>query len=140
MPVSTIAPRRANFFDKSLELRNYSAAALAATASETTIALVAVAHLDFKAVVNAAAHSGYAAGTAQWTITIEASTASNGTFVTVGTVVLDGTQKEYDIPLSGDWIEEKAPGALFIRATATKTGAPGNLTYGAYLSNPPDYC
>lgn len=134
MPVSTIANRRSETFDKALELRNYSAAAVSATGSEAAVAFVSAPTLEFKAVVNAAAHTGYSAGTAQWTISVEASVTGTGSWVSVGSVVLDGTQKEFDIPLSGDYVEQLVSGAKFLRATATKTGAPGNLTYGVYLA------
>lgn len=140
MPVSTIPNRRSQGFDINLQLRDYTAAAISATTSGTAIPLVVSTHLEFKAVVNSAAYSSFAAGTAQWVVTIEASVNGSSSWVAIGSVVLDGTQKEFDIPLSGDWSEQLVPGALFIRATATKTGSPGNLTYGAYLSPSSEYC
>jgi len=36
--------------------------------------------------------------------------------------------------LSGDWVQQKKPGAKYARVTATKTGSPGNLTYGAFIA------
>lgn len=135
MPRSTIGDRRTSMFDKATELRNYSAAAVAANASETGIALPASKYGSIRAVVNAAAYTSYVATTAQWTIEIQAATTLNGTYTTVGSVVLTGVQQEFDLPLSGEYIEQRVPGAKFIRANAVKTGTPGALTYGAYLSN-----
>lgn len=126
--------RRAVEFDKELELRAYSASALSATGSGTAIALKAVAYDDFACRINSAAYTSFAAGTAQWDVAVQASTTSGGTYKTIGSVTLDGTQKEYEIALSGVMIEAIVAGAEYIRVTATKTGSPGNLTYGAYLS------
>lgn len=135
MPRSTLATRRAQGFDKNLELRNYTAAALAATASGTAIAIPeAVTAHNYKCVVHSAAYTGFVAGTAQWVISVEVSTQIATGFVAVGSVVLDGTLREWDIPLSGEWVEQRVPGARFVRVTATKVGAAGDVTYGAYLA------
>ncbi|MBD2437376.1 hypothetical protein [Nostoc sp. FACHB-110] len=133
MPRSTIANRRAIPFDKALELRDYSASAISATTAGTAISLAATKLESFKCVVNVAAHTGFSAGTAQWDITVEAST-DNSTFKTVGIVTPQGTANQFDLPLSGEWIEDIVSGAIYIRSKASKTGSPGNLTYGAFLT------
>lgn len=133
MPRSTIANRREYLFDKALELRSYTAAALSATGSGTAIALDAAKLEEFRAIVQVAAYADYAAGTAQWSIAVQASV-DNSTFTTIESVVPPGTAQEYRIPLSGEWVDKLASGAVYIRVTATKTGAAGNLTYGAFLT------
>ncbi|MEH1790826.1 MAG: hypothetical protein V7L23_35985 [Nostoc sp.] len=140
MSRSTIANRRAISLDASLILRDFTAGiAVSATTAETAISNTNVAELCYyKAVVDVAAHTGYAAGTAQWAITIEAS-ADNSTFVPVGTVIPTGVANRFQIPLSGEWVEKNLPAAsytniIYVRAKATKTGSPGNLNYGAFLA------
>ncbi len=133
MPRSTIANRREYTFDAATSLRDYNAVAISATTTETTISLAATKLEDYKCVVDVAAYSGYSAGSAQWTITVEASS-DNSAFTVVGSVVPNGTANRFDIPLSGEWVEDLVSGAIYLRAKATKTGTPGNLTYGAWLN------
>lgn len=133
MSRSTIANRRALQFDKELELRDIAKVAAAATASEPAIAFPATKQLAYKAVIDVAAHTGYVAGTAQWAISVEVS-ADNVTFKTVAAVIPVGTQTRFEVALSGEFVEDVLPSAAYVRTTATKTGAPGNLTYGAFLS------
>ncbi len=140
MSRSTIANRRAISLDANLLLRDFTAGiAVSATTAETAISNINVAELCYyKAVVDVAAHTGYAAGTAQWTITIEAS-ADNSNFFPVGTITPIGTANRFLLPLSGEWVEKNVPGAtypniIYVRAKATKIGSPGNLNYGAFLA------
>lgn len=140
MARSTIANRRAILLDASLILRDFTLGiAISATTAETAINNTNAAELRYyKAVVDVAAYTGYIAGTAQWTITIEAS-ADNVTFVPVGTVTPTGAAGRFQVPLSGEWVEKNLPNASYpninyLRAKATKTGTPGNLNYGAFLT------
>jgi len=134
MPRSTITNRTKRQYDKLLELRDKAAAAIAATTSE-------VANSNFnprlfqpyKAVVTADPYTGFVAGTAQWTITIEVS-ADNATWVAVGTLTPVGQSVQLGIPLNGRWVDTFNSGALLVRSTATKTGNPGNLSYGVFLA------
>ncbi|WP_414755539.1 hypothetical protein [Anabaena sp. CCY 9910] len=132
MPRSTIANRRSHQFDKNLELRDYTAAAISATTAGSAIALDATKLVNYKCVVDVAAYSSYSAGTAQWTISVEAS-ADNSTFAPVGSITPAGTAGKFDIPLSGEWVQDLVASAAYIRVRAVKTGSPGNLTYGAFL-------
>jgi hypothetical protein len=134
MPVSTIANRVAKHYDKETELRAKSSAAISATTAEAPIALDATAIRSFKCVVAAEAHTGYAAGSAYWQILVEAATGVAATFVQVGSVILNGTLDNPEIPLSGQSIVSAVPGATHIRVRAVKVGSVGNLIYGAYLS------
>lgn len=134
MPRSTISNRRAYTFDKQLELRDLAAAALNATTSGAAVLHPVTLLQDFRAVITALAHTGYVATTAQWTLAIEAS--SNGTnwFQVGNAITLTGVAGIFEVALSGEGIHDVVPNADRIRVTATRTGTPGNLQYGAYLS------
>ena len=134
MPTSTLASRRDSPFDILLELRPYTAASLAATTSGIGIALTAYAHAEFSVVLGVLAQTGYVASTAQWTISVEASTVLASGYVAVSSVTLVGLTATRHIALSGDMINEVVPNARFLRVTATKLGTVGNLTYGAFIS------
>lgn len=134
MPRSTIANRRAIWLDANTQLRDYTSSAISATTAETAIALAATKLEDFKAVVDVAAYTSYSSGTAEWLIEIQVSATSGGTYTTVGSFTPVGTANRFDVPLSGEWIEDKLSTAAYIRVKATKTGSPGNLTYGAILT------
>ncbi len=137
MPRSTIANRREYLFDAATQLRDYTTAAISATTAETAIAIPATKLQEYKAVVDVAVYSGYADGTAQWDIAIEAS-ADGSTYKSVGGFTALGTTNRFDVPLSGEWVDDIVANAIYLRVKATKTGSPGNLTYGAWLN--PDLC
>lgn len=135
MSRSTIANRRTTHFDKETELRDYDAAAINATASATAIAFPATKQMAYKAVLNVAAYTDYTADTAQWSIAVEAS-ADNSTFKPIGNAIVPtGAGGQFEIALEGAAVEDIVPGAAYVRVTATKTGLPGDLTYGAFLSS-----
>ena len=135
MPRSTIARRDAGVFDKATELRNQSNAALAATTSETGVAIPeAKTALSFRCEVRVLAHTGYTAGTNQWSIAIEASDVLGSGYVPIKTIVPNGSMQTYVFDVRGYELDQLKPNAAFYRATATKTGAPGNLTYGAFFT------
>jgi hypothetical protein len=119
--------------DSNLILRAYSASALSATGSSTGVELNVKAVLAYKVCFAIAAYTGYSVGSALWAITVEISDAVGGTYTQIGkTVSPVGTALETEIILSG--VEGAAvANANFIRVTATKTGSPGNLTYGAWV-------
>lgn len=137
MPISTLTPRRSLEFDKLLEIRAYSAAALSATGSATGVAFRANAYDDLIVELDVAAHTGYSAGTAQWSIQVEVSATLGSGYVSVGNAVVpDGTAKRYQIGITGQQaFQAVGSEPLYIRVTATKTGSPGNLTYGAFVSD-----
>lgn len=134
---STIADRRRRgTYDAELELRDYAAAAISATTAETGIKFAARKQEAFKVCISAAAYSGYSAGTAQWTITVEVSNALGGSYNVVATLspaVAAGAAIETEIVLGGDQVADIDPDCTHIRVQATKTGSPGNLTYGAWI-------
>lgn len=132
---STIKDRRQRGpVDAALVLRDYSATAVSSTTSETGIAFYPRAHDTFKVAVTHAAVSSYVATSAEWTITVGVSDVVGGTYTQIGkSLVLTGTASEYEIPLSGAEAAVVDSDCVFIRVTATKTGLPGTLTYGAWI-------
>jgi hypothetical protein len=135
MPRSTLTNRVGKTFDKSLELYDPAAAAISATTNGTALFLDATKILDYDLVINPVAYTGFAAGTAQWAISIAASTTLGGTYNTVASIVLDGTAAQRFIALSGVMVGGVTAGAQYVRVTATKTGTPGNLQFGAFLAD-----
>lgn len=134
---STIADRRRiGTYDAELELRDYAAAAVSSTTSETGIEFAVRKQETFRVVINAAAYTSHSAGSAEWTITIEVSDVVGGTYTTVATLdpaTAAGAAIQVPIDISGGEVAAIDADAAFIRVTATKTGSPGNLTYGAYI-------
>ena len=134
MPRSTISSRRIALFDKSLELRNALNPAISAAVAENPVQFPAEKYDFYKAVTHSPSYTGYAAGTAEWQAIIEVSTQLAGTYKQVGIATLPGVGGEIQIPLEGSYIEDVLPGAAYIRVRTVKVGAPGNLTYGAFLA------
>lgn len=134
MTRSTIAARNGAIFDVLLELYDYDTAAISATTNGSAVAFVADKYLNYRAVIDSAAYTGFAAGTAQWTIAIAVATTSGGTYTTVQDIVLPGTAGRFEIGLSAQAAAQANSDPNFIRVTATKTGSPGNLSFGCFLT------
>lgn len=134
MPRSTIGNRRTILFDKALELRDFASAAISANTTEAALAIPATKLEAYKCVVDVAATTGYVATMVFWDITIEAGLAIGGTYKTLGTFPATGIANRFDVPLSGEWVDDILADAAYIRVKAVKTGSPGNLTYGAFLA------
>lgn len=134
---STIADRRRRgTYDAALELRDTAAAAISATTNGTAIQFPARKYDDFKVCFNIAAYSSYAAGTAEWVLTVEVSATSGGSYTTIGTVgaaIFAGAAGETEIVFGGDEVADKLSTAEWIRVTATKTGSPGSLSFGSWI-------
>lgn len=131
---STIGDRRRQgTIDALLLLRDPSATALSATTSGTGIQLDATKIDSFKVVINHSAITGVVATTAEWIIAIQAATTVGGSYTTIETQTLTATASEYEFGITGLQVAAKVPGAKWIRATATKVGAVGDLSYGAWL-------
>jgi hypothetical protein len=136
MPLPNLADRRAYWFDKALELRDYGAAALSATGSETGVEF-AVRDFDVaKVVIDHGPVTGtLTAGTNFWVITVAISDVVGGTYTTIATTgELTAAASRIELPISGLLAAYKDADAAFIRVTATKGGTIGNLTYGAFLT------
>jgi len=133
---STIADRRRRgTYDKEVELRAYTATAISATTSSTGIAFPVRKTADYKVCYSIGAYSSYSDGVNEWNITVEVSDAVGGSYTQVGTTISPvGTALEGEIPLTADYVAGIDADSAYIRVTATKTGSPGNLTYGAWLA------
>lgn len=136
MPLPNMASRRAYKFDENLKLRDYSAAALTTTASETGVAFDVLSIDTAKVVVHHAAIGGTVDASNYWTISVEVSDLVGGTYTEIATSQpLGADANNVEIPISGALAEQLDSDAAFIRVTATETGTTaGNLTYGAYVS------
>jgi hypothetical protein len=134
---STIADRRVRgTYDAALELRDYAAAALSATTSSTGIAFVSRKIEAFKVCLSFAAYTSYSAGSAEWTIDIEVAATVGGSYTKVATLLpatFAGVAGETEFVIGGDEVADRLSTAEFIRVTATKTGSPGTLTFGAWI-------
>ncbi len=86
----------------------------------------------FKVVVRNNAYTGYVATTAQWTIDIQA-TADGTTYTTLASYTPAGVVDKREFAFTGFAVSKVVPGALMLRARAVKTGAPGDLTYAAFV-------
>jgi hypothetical protein len=134
MPRSTISSRRAAIFDKNLELRNASNPAISAATTENPIQFPAEKYNFYSSVVHSSSYTGFVAGTSEWQAVIEVSTQPAGTYKQVGIATLSSAGGDVRIPLEGSYVEDILPGAAYIRVRLIKVGAPGSLTYGAFIA------
>lgn len=135
MPLPNLADRRAYWFDKELELRDYGAAALSATGSSTGIEFAVRAFDVAKVVIDHAAITGTLSAENFWVITVEVSDLVGGTYTAIATTGnLTATASRIELPISGLLAAYKDADSAFIRVTATKGGTIGNLVYGAYVT------
>ena len=136
---STIADRRRRgTYDAALELRDFASAALSATTSTTRIAFPVRKSEAFKVVFNIGAYTGYSAGTAEWTIAVDVSATVGGASTVIGTILpaqFAGAAAETEIVFGGDEIADKLSTAEFIGLVVTKTGTPGTLAIGAWITS-----
>jgi hypothetical protein len=136
MPRSTIAQRKFKALDSLLELAAYSGNTVSATASGVAIPLLAGRLLDFKAIYNVAAHTGYTAGSAYWSLGVQFAddAAFTTNAITLGSVIPSGVAASLELGLTGQQVNAISSGTGFARFFATKVGAPGNLQFGAFLT------
>jgi hypothetical protein len=133
MPRSTIAKRQSVTFDKSLELRNHQLPAINASSTETAIAFPSSLAEDFYAACFCSVYTGYTLDISEWQVVIEVSLTLTGTYRQVGIAKL-APGKEVQVPLSGYYIDSILSNAAYVRARTLRVGAPGALTYGAFLA------
>ena len=134
MPISTIGDRRKNLLDKLLEIRDYAAAAISATASTTGLELNLTKQMGYEVVCGVAAYTGYDDGVAEWSLSVSVSADNSAWTVATAVKVLDGTAQELRFALTGAAVNDLVANAAYIRVDATKTGTPGTLSYGAYVT------
>ncbi len=121
-------------FDKQHELRDVADGAETATAAETGKALALRMAGDFKAVFYVTAlDTANADETYVLSVETDASAAFSGTPVEIGDVTISAPGV-YEVPLSGQQIEQVDPDAAAIRCVATLGGTTPSITYGCYLT------
>lgn len=121
-------------FDKATELRDRDAAAIAATTNGTAVELYPISFQTCAVAVAAASYTGYVAGTAQWTISVEVSDAEAGTYSPIGSAVIPGDGGLFEVPISGFAASQANSEATWMRVVATLTGLAGSLSYGAWVT------
>ncbi len=131
--IPNLSRTRAYPLDKDTELRAKDSPAISATTSETAIALDVPEQCSLRFVLDYDAISSVTPGTAEWAVSLEVS-ADNSTFVTVRTFTLGAATMTYESAVTGTEMSQMVANATHIRVTATKTGSPGDLTYGAFLT------
>jgi len=135
MPYSTIADRMGTHYDAKLVIRPITSPAISATTAETAIAAPITKAEDAYLVLQVQAIAGAIDATNNWTFTAEVSATLGGTYVPVGSLTLTKNKADdYLIPLNGYTVGKIAPGAAFVKVSATKAGTAGPLTYAAYIS------
>ncbi len=128
--------RQRGTVDDALTFRKMTDAAISATTSTTGIQVYPTKVEALKVCITHLAYSGYSAGTAQWTITVEGSASLGSGYVTLGTLdpaTFAGAAAETELVLGGDRVNDLLSTATYLRVTATKTGSPGNLTFAAWV-------
>lgn len=134
MPRSTLAKRSAYWFDKNLELRNSQNPAISSSTAENPILFNGGSQEEYTCAVVSQPYTGYTLDTSEWQVIVEVSTQLAGTYRQVGIAKLSGVGGNVLIPLSGTYVDSTLPQAQYIRVRTIKVGAPGNLSYSAFLS------
>lgn len=121
--------------DQLLILRSMSAVS-ATTSTVPIFDFNAISNGAYKVVVRTLDYTAYAAGTALWTLTVEVSDQLASGYVALVTIPTAGVALRREHLIDRAEIEQVKPGARYIRVTATKTGAPGDLSFEALLALP----
>lgn len=134
MPVATGMPDRRGYLrDAELELATASAATATVTGDE--VVFDASSLKVAKVVIASEGYSSYTAGSAEWTVSLQAATAAGGTFVVIESITLPATAKTVEVPFSGPEVTERLGGrAAVVKGVITKTGSPGAATGTVYIS------
>jgi hypothetical protein len=128
-----MSDRRGYLRDSALELLSSSAVTSTQTGSEVTFD---ASSLDTaKVVIASGGYSSYTAGSAEWTVSLQAATAAGGTFVTIESITLPATAKTVEVPFSGPEVTQRLGGrAAVVKGVLTKTGSPGAATAVLYIA------
>lgn len=134
MPVATgMSDRRGYLRDSALELLDAAAVTSTQTGSEVTFDASSIN--TAKVVIASGGYSSYTAGTAEWTVSLQAATAAGGTFVTIESITLPATAKTVEVPFSGPEVTQRLGGrAAVVKGVLTKTGSPGAATAVLYIA------
>jgi hypothetical protein len=134
MYVSDVPRQVESIYDTALELRSLGATAITSSTNETAIAFNPRLDDDFVVKIPHADVSSYTAGSAEWSVAVQVATTSGGTYYTVGSVTLKGTATTREVAISSKSVSDILSTAAYMRVAATKTGSPGGLTYGAFIT------
>jgi hypothetical protein len=119
--------------DAELLLRDIAAGEVGKTTNGTPIALDFDSIGDFRAVVNVEGINDPTTDT-EWALAIQVDTSVNfGSPVTLWSESNVSEEGVRAIPLSGQFVLSKEPGATHMRIVATQTGSGGDLLFGAHL-------
>lgn len=135
MPRSTIANRVGRIYDSLLSLYAATLPAISATTQAVGLPFPATKSIEYECVINPLAYTGFVTGVTSWSIAIQAATSLGGTYTTVASIELNGTAAQRIISLAGIMIQSIVPEATHLRVVATKLGSPGNLQFGAFLTD-----
>ncbi len=134
MPVATgMSDRRGYLRDAELQLAVASGATATVTGSE--VVFDASSLNTAKVVIASGGYSSYTAGSAEWTVSLQAATAAGGTFVVIESITLPATAKTVEVPFSGPEVTERLGGrAAVVKGVITKTGSPGAATATVFIA------
>lgn len=131
MAFPTLSPRNTSNYDVLHALLDGTPVAVTTTGTPINIDVTAL-NLA-RCIIGSAGYTGYVATTAEWTVSLEVSDASDGTYVPIGSLTVPGTAGNYSFGISGEGIYKILPTARYVRAVATLTGAAGTATFEVYL-------
>ena len=131
--IPTLTKTRAYPLDKETELRSKSSSAISASTSEDAISLDIPEQCTIRFVLVHEAISSVVTDTAEWVVALQISN-DNSNFIGVRTFTLGADAMTHESVISGTEMGQSVANANYIRVAATKTGTPGNLTYGAFLT------
>ena len=136
MPLPMLGKRRAYHYDSLISLRDAkNDTAESATASEAAVEFASRSTDKFKVAIEYADIGGTVDASNFWTISVEVSDLSGGTFTEVGSSGALPVSGPAEIVLSGLQIENLDSDAAWIRVTATETGTTaGDINYSAYIT------
>jgi hypothetical protein len=128
-----MSDRRGYLRDAELELAVASAATATVTGDEVTFDASSLN--TAKVVIASEGYSSYTAGSAEWTVSLQAATEAGGTFVVIESITLPATAKTVEVPFSGPEVTERLGGrAAVVKGVITKTGSPGAATATVFIA------
>lgn len=131
-----IATRRTFTVDQLLMLRDRTDVAMSATTNAAPVGfpVEAIKYSPYtSAVFTFADYTGYVAGTAQWSGSVEVEIDSSWVSV-ASSVLMPGNDGIVEIAFSGNQLMDMGE-VTAIRAVFTKTGSPGDLSAGCHLGH-----
>lgn len=132
MAFPTISPRNESSYDHLLALLEGDSIAVTTTGDPINFDITATPPTT-RCIIGSAGYTGYVATTAEWTVSVEVSDASDGTYIPIGSLTLPGTAGNYSFGISGQGVYKTLSTARYVRAVATLTGLAGAAAFEVYL-------